>query len=213
MRLPICTLSTLLGLASLVTGALAAPVTWKLDAAQSGLHARTFKDGVASGLAHDHVIEATEIDGKLTVDPADPSTFAVDITVQTASLKADEPRLRHKYGLDGEIDADDRETIEEHMKDEDQLDVKRFPTIRFVSTAVKQIAPGKYSVEGKLTLRGKTRGVKLAAEVSLGADRFEGKGRLRINHTGFGFEPYSAMLGAVKNQNRIDLYLHLVATP
>lgn len=191
--------------------AAAEPVTLKLDAAASGLHARTFKDGVAAGLAHDHVIAATEIAGTVTLDPADQSTFAIEVTVQTASLKADDPRLRHTYGLDGEIDADDRETIEESMKSDEQLDVKRHPTIRFVSTAVKQTAPGKYEVAGKLTLRGKTREVKLTVDATLSAQRFEGRGMLRINHTAFGFEPYSAMLGAVKNKNRIDLHLHIVA--
>ncbi len=212
MRTLTCSLSAIAALL-LTTAAIATPVTWKLDPKASGLHARTFKDGVASGFAHDHVIEATEVDGKVTLDPGDPSTFTIEITVQTASLKADDPRLRHAYGLDGEIDADDRETIEESMKDDEQLDVKRYPTIRFVSTAVKQTAPGKYAIEGELTLRGKTRAVKLTADVTIGGGRFEGKGKLSINHTAFGFEPYSAMLGAVKNKNRIDLHLHVVAGP
>ena len=210
---PLFTAIALAGLTLSAAPAGAAPTTMKLDGSKSALHARTFKAGVASGLAHDHVISATEMSGTVGFDPDDPSTFTIEVTVKTASLKADEPRLRHKYGMDGEIDADDRETIEESMKDDEQLDVKRHPTIRFVSKTVKQTAPGKYDVEGELTLRGKTRTVKLPVDVSLSPARFEGKGKLRIKHTDYGFEPYSAMLGAVKNQDKIDLHLHIVAAP
>jgi len=197
----------------LSSAAFAAPITLEINSSMSALHARTHKAGVASGLAHNHIIAASQLSGTVTFDPDAPSTFSVEVTVQTASLKADDPRLRHRYGLEGEIDADDRETIEESMKDEEQLHVKRYPTIRFVSTAVKSLGPGTFTVEGDLTLRGKTRRVSLPVDVTLDAQRFEGKGRLRITHTQFGFEPYSAMLGAVKNQDKLDLTLHLVATP
>lgn len=193
--------------------ALAAPATLNLDPARSALHARLYKQGVASGLAHNHVIAATRMTGTVTFDPADPTTFAVEVTVPVASLKADDARLRQKYGLEGELDADDRETIEENMRDEEQLDAKRYPTIRFVSTAVKPAGPGRFTVEGDLTLRGKTRRVSLPVTAKLSEAGFEGAGKLRITHEMFGFEPYSAMLGAISNQEKIDLILELVTAP
>lgn len=212
MRLP--TLAGLLTTALLLGPiAHAQSVTWTVDAGESGLHARTHKDGIASGLAHDHIIGATQMSGKVTFDPADPSTFAISVTVPTASLEVDHPRLRRQYRLDGDIDADDRKTIAEHMRDEDQLHTSKYPTIAFESTRVTASGPGKYAVEGKLTLRGKTRPVSVPVEVTMKADRFEGRGMLRITHAQFGFEPYSAMLGAVKNKERIDLHLHIVARP
>ncbi len=189
----------------------AAPATLKLDPSRSALHARLYKAGVASGLAHNHVIAASAMTGSVTFDPEAPTAFSVEVTVPVASLRADDPRLRHQYGLTDEIDADDRATIEEHMRDEDQLDAKRYPTIRFVSTAVKATGAGAFAVEGDLTIRGKTRRVSLPVTAKLSAGGFEGEGKLRITHAQFGFEPYSAVLGAVKNQEKIDLILRLVA--
>lgn len=196
---------------SSISAAWAAPATLPLDAARSVLHARTHKGGLAAGLAHDHVIAATEMSGTVTFDPTDPTTFSLEVTVPTASLKPDDPELRKRYRLDGEIDADDRETIEKHMKARDQLDVKRYPTIRFVSTAVARLDGDRYMVEGDLTLRGKTQRVELRTQVSMKGGAFEGRGMLSITHRQFGFEPYSAALGAVQNKERIDLMLQLVA--
>lgn len=202
-----------LALLLLAPAALAAPATLNIDPVRSALHARVYKQGVASGLAHNHVIAATEMSGTVTFDPADPSTFSVEVTVPVASLKADDTRLRQKYGLEGQIDADDRETIEENMKDEEQLDAKRYPTIRFVSTAVKAAGEGQFTVEGDLTLRGKTKRVSLPVKAKLSEAGFEGVGKLRITHKMFGFEPYSAMLGAISNQEKIDLVLQLATAP
>lgn len=203
------------GLVALAFGlpALAAPTVAKLDAQRSELHARLYKSGVASGLAHNHVVEATAMAGTVTYDPEAPASFEIAVTVPVASFKADAARLRHRYQLEGTLDKDDRETIEENLRAKDQLNAKKFPTITFKSTAVTQTGPGKYTVKGDLTIRGKTRSVELPTTVTMGPDGFEGTGKLRINHKMFGFEPYSAMLGAIKNQEKIDLILKLVAPP
>lgn len=212
---PLIALAALLALGTLAVPRIAAaePVELAIDSTRSALHARLYKAGVASALAHDHVIAATEMSGVIRYDPERPDSFAIDITVPTASLEPDHPRLRKRYRLEGELDADDRATIAEHMKADDQLAVKRYPHIRFVSTAVKRTAPGEWTVEGDLTVRGETRRVSLPVRAAASATAFEGRGELRISHSQFGFEPYSAMLGAVKNQDRIDLILHIVAGP
>lgn len=187
--------------------------TYRLDPAASALHARLYKAGVASGFAHDHVIAAQKVEGEIVFDPAAPETFSVDVRVDTRSLEPDLPALRKRYGLEGEIDADDRATIKEHLRDEEQLYVAKYPSITFRSSTVTRSAPGKYRVVGLLTVRGKSREVSTDVTVEADAARFRGTAALRIKHTWFGFEPYSAMLGAVKNQDRIDLILELVATP
>lgn len=202
-----------LALALLAAPALAAPVDYRIDVTESALHARTYKAGVASGFAHDHVIVARVAEGEVTFDPADPGSFTLDVRVDARALDPDPPAVRRAYRLDGEIDDDDRAEIAKSMRSPDQLAVDRYPEIRFRSTRVRATAPGRYTVDGQLTLRGRTREVSLPVEVEADATRFTGRGRLRITHAMFGFTPYSALLGAVKNQEQIDLVLRVVARP
>lgn len=202
-----------LAVALLAAAAEAAPIQYALDAEASALHARTYKAGVASGFAHDHVIVAPVAAGEVTFDPADPGSFTIDVRIDARALEPDPPAVRRIYGLEGEIDADDRAEIGKSMRSADQLAVERYPEIRFRSTKVSAVAPGRYTVEGQLTLRGRTQAVSLPVEVEADAEGFTGRGRLRITHAMFGFEPYSALLGAVKNQEKIDLILRVVARP
>lgn len=189
-------------------GALAAPTTYTLTP-ESTLDARVYKAGVASGLAHDHVIRAGTVEGKVTYDPQAPHMMTLVINVPTASLKADPSRVRHQYGLPNDIDEGDRKKIEKNMKAADQLNVAKYPTITFKLTLAAKVG-NAFVVEGDLTIRGKTKRVNLPVKITADGKRFVGTGEVRVHHRDFGFEPYSAALGAVKNQEKIDLVLKLV---
>jgi polyisoprenoid-binding protein YceI len=88
----------------------------------------------------------TEFAGAITVD-ADPSRSSVEATIQAASIDTHNP---------------DRDA---HLRSPDFLDVQRFPTLSFRSTAVRPgDEPGRYLVEGDLTIRDVTRPVALDVE-------------------------------------------------
>src|SRR5947207_2050700 len=72
---------------------------YRIDPAQSELVVQLFKAGVGSALAHDHVVRATKYTGQIQVDPTAPTIAAITVEVQAASLTADEPAVRQKYGL------------------------------------------------------------------------------------------------------------------
>lgn len=63
-------------------------------------------------------------------------------------------------------------------------------------------------VTGSLTLGGKTRTLETTLDVSLD-DGFVATGRLKIKATDFGFEPYTAMLGALENRNQMTIRIEL----
>jgi len=52
-----------------------------------------------------------------------------------------------------------------HLRSPDFLDVENYPTLEFVSTAVRETGDG-YAVDGELTIRGETRPVTLDMEYS-----------------------------------------------
>lgn len=186
--------------------------TYTLDGKKSSFAVQVFKAGAASALAHDHVIHATAMYGTVTVDAADRAGAKIDVTIPTKSLENDDPTMRKRFGLDGEITEKDRATILANMRHPDQLDVEVFPTITFKSTSVQAGAGSSMTLNGAVTIKGKSRDIAMPIDVTLKGNTVDGKGTIRLKTSDFGIEPYSAFFGAVKNQDQIILHVRLIAT-
>jgi polyisoprenoid-binding protein YceI len=76
----------------------------------------------------------------------DPTESRVDAEIQAASIDTNEPQR------------------DEHLRSPDFLDVDRFPTLRFASTAVRPAGKARWLVDGDLTIRDVTRPVTLYVE-------------------------------------------------
>lgn len=188
---------------------LVAAPTYTLDKKQSELVVKTSKAGFAAALAHNHVIRATELEGSIGWDPAAPEAASVKVTVQTAALVVDDPAMRKKHGEPSELSAGDRKKITDAMLDSGQLDVRKFPTISFSSTALQKDAKG-WLLSGNLTLHGVTKAVKLPVTIDVKGTALTADGTLRLRTSDYGIKPYSAALGAIKNRDEVELVLHLV---
>ena len=142
--------------------------------------------------------------GTLLFDPDNPGAARVDVVIDARGLWSGEP---------------DRDA---HLKSADFLDVERFPTITFQSTAVQVIGPTRVNVHGLVTIRGVAR--PLALDVDFlgtwrtpwwedGVDRgprtragFTGTGRL--NRQDFGVSWNSALeRGGVVVGDEVELTL------
>jgi polyisoprenoid-binding protein YceI len=116
------------------------PGVWEIDPAHSNV------EFVARHLLSKVRGRFTEFEGSITID-ADPSRSSVEAQIQAASIDTHNP---------------DRDA---HLRNPDFLDVERFPTLSFRSTAVRPgEEPGRYVVEGDVTIRDVTRPVTLDVE-------------------------------------------------
>ena len=172
-----------------------------------------FRDGVAAKLGHDHVVQATAFSGSVTYDPSAPGLSSVAAQVHTATLKVDDAETRRKFGLEGQPTAADVAEVEKSMKAEGQLAVSKFPMITFASTTITRETPDRYLVAGQLTIRGITRAVQFPANVVVEGDVFRATATLTFMQSAFGYKPYSALLGAIKNKDAVVLHIDLVAIP
>ncbi len=206
-------LGMLLGLLSFVRSMSAEPKVYTVDPARSELVVQLFKTGIGGPLAHDHVVRATQYTGQIQADLADPTKSVITVEVQTAALQADEPTLRQKYGLTKPLSEKDRQDVQAHMQGSEQLDVARYPTIRFRSTQITQQAEGQYTVTGNLTLHGVTQAVTFPVQGEAQAGFLHGWGSFRLLQSHFGYKPYSAFLGAIRNQDEVMLHFDIVAGP
>ena len=208
---------TVVGLACLAImgrpAASASAAAFKVDPSRSSLVVQIFRDGVAAKLGHDHVVQATAFSGSVTYDPSAPGLSSVAAQVHTATLKVDDAETRRKFGLEGQPTAADVAEVEKSMKAEGQLDVSKFPTITFTSTTITPETPDRYLVAGQLTIRGVTRAVQFPANVMMMGNVFRATATLTFMQSAFGYKPYGALLGAIKNKDAVMLHIDLVAVP
>jgi polyisoprenoid-binding protein YceI len=183
-----------------------------IDPARSELVVLLFKTGVGAAFAHDHVVRATKYSGEIRLDPTARTAAQIAVEVDATALATDEPEIRRKYNLPLGLSAENRREIQQTLESESQLYVRRYPKIRFRSTRITQEREGQYTVTGDLELRGVTQTVSFLVRAELQEDMLRGKGSARLLQSSFGYQPYSAFLGAVKNQDEVVLHVDIVAT-
>lgn len=185
-----------------------APVTYILSPSQSWLAVLVWNDPntVGSAAGHDHAIVASTFTGHVRWSPDEASACSVEISVPVSGLRADPDgaRERAKLSADGAVSEKSERTIEKNLRSDDQLWASKHTTIRFESTTCTATDSG-VSVTGDLTIRGVTKTVSAPMTISFPDDDLRARGRLEISHSMFGFEPFSAAFGALRNQDRLSL--------
>ncbi|WIO74489.1 YceI family protein [Porticoccaceae bacterium LTM1] len=85
-------------------------------------------------------------DGHFVYDEANPSVSSVEVEIDVASIDS----------MHAERD--------KHLRSDEYLNVEKYPTASFKSTAFKDSGDGKASLIGNLTLRGVTKEISIAVE-------------------------------------------------
>jgi polyisoprenoid-binding protein YceI len=222
---PFAALVALGSVALFSASALAADL--QVDAANSVFAVLTRKAGVAAGLAHDHLITAPGAAATLQFDPAQPEATRATLKLEVANLEFDAPGPRSRLagrlselGIGPKelppVSASDRRKVREAGLGEDQLDAAASPALEaeLLGLGKAAMANGAFAWTAKLrlTIRGKSVERPLATrfESSDGKVTAEAWGEFKFSD--FGIEPYSAALGAVRNDDRFFVYVSLAAT-
>jgi len=156
-----------------------------------------FKDGMFSRAGHDVKLEA----GTVVVEVEDGKVTAI---VDARSIR---PVCAMKDGREDRaaLSARDLETIRGYVEN-DILAVARYPEIRFESTTFARQGDA-LAVDGRLTLRGRTRPVR--ARVERRNDRWIT--RVMIRQQEFGIRPFTALLGGLKIKPDVQVELSIPA--
>lgn len=118
-----------------------------------------------------------------------PETSRVSITIEAASIEADDPGLT------------------KHLKTPDFFDVEKFPQTTFVSTAIK---PGgekgaTHTITGNLTMHGVTKSITFPANIAIAPEAITVDSTFSINRKDFGIN----YAGAADNLIRDEVLLTL----
>jgi polyisoprenoid-binding protein YceI len=157
--------------------------------------------GLFSVFAHDHLIEAEKIEGCAAVDLQNPAQSSVKLSFAAGGLRVVDPKES----------AEDRAKVQKTMET-DVLRISEFPMITFESTGVTGESAGKFRVNGRLTIRGKTSPVVIPVTVlRLEDGTYRVTGTYKFKQTTFGIEPIRLMGGTVRVKDEVrtewELYL------
>jgi polyisoprenoid-binding protein YceI len=191
----------------------AGPVTYKLDPVKSWLYVVVFNDtsALASRLGHDHGVRATDFDGKVVWDPANPGSCSVSISFPVTALTPDPPGMRERAGLnpDGAVGASSLEEIKTNFLGKTQLDSSNFPKISYQSTKCEGSGT-KFTVTGNLTIHGTSFPVTTTMDIKADGSTFSAAGSFTANATNFGFKPFTNLAGALRNQDQMKFVVDVV---
>jgi polyisoprenoid-binding protein YceI len=128
--------------------------------------------------------------GEFSYDEANPQAATVTVTIDTAS-----------------IDSNHAER-DKHLRDEDFLEVDKFPEARFVSTSYRDLGDGQGELVGELTLRGITRPMTIAVtHIGAGDDPWGGYRRGFEGRTSFALADFGIKRDLGPASKEVHLWL------
>lgn len=185
------------------------PRSFTLGPEDSLVYVQVYKDPSAWGsdLAHDHVIRASDWTGSLSLEDG---ACSLSITLQVNGLVADEADMRSLVGYGDTISSGDRSEITDNMLSSDQLDASRYTTMSFATTSCTDTG-SQLEVRGDLSVRGRTKTLRLDVPYTVTGDVLEASGTFQATHSDFGMDTFSAYWGLVANDEALDFSFDLVA--
>jgi len=154
----------------LAFAALAQETKWRIDPLHSGAHF-TVRHMMISTVRG----EFGGVNGAVSYDPKDPTKATVEATIDCSTINTGTPKR------------------DEELKGPEFFDVKRYPTMKFVSRKIEKAGEDKLKVTGDLTINATTRPVVLNVEGptgpvrdSRGREKIGASATARINRKDFG---------------------------
>ena len=187
-------------------------MNYTFDDNDSLLYVQVYKDesAAASGLAHNHVMRATNWTGLVSYNPVDINECSMQFTLPVSDLQVDEDAMRELVGYGDTISQADRNTIREHMLASNQLNASQNPTISFVSTGCQLLDEDTLVVTGDMAIRNMTKTWDIDVEFTASQEVFYMSSIIDFTHSDFGIEPYSAFFGAVRNAEPLKITFDMV---
>jgi polyisoprenoid-binding protein YceI len=167
--------------------------TYRLGPDAGTLEIRTYREGMASKVGHDLIIEVRDWDGTVA--------FTEDPAQSTLELSAHPRSLHVREGLRGLKPLSDKDRAE-IRKNIDEKVLGGQP-ISFRSRRLELTNDG-VSVDGDLTMAGNSRPVSARLDVDSGG---RVTGTIPLTQSDWGIKPYRGLMGALKVRDSLDIVL------
>jgi len=154
----------------------------------AALQVKTYREGMAQKVGHDLVIDVTSWEASVDLDGSDSSIL----------MQADSSSLQVREGHNGlkPLSDKDRDDIRNNIDNK----VLKGQQIKFRSTSMEPAGDG-YDVQGDLSIGDQTKPVSF--HLSTEGGRLQGT--VPLVQRDFGIKPFSAMMGALKVRDQIEI--------
>jgi polyisoprenoid-binding protein YceI len=157
---------------------------------------------MASKVGHDLTLEASNWKATVTVD-ADPGKSEVTATIEPRSLE-----VVAATGGAKPVSEKDKKDIRKNI-----VGLLGNDSITFRSTSVQARGDSAVTVVGDLSIAGRSRQVTLDLTIEANGAERRLSGRLPVVQSDFGIKPFSAMLGALKVKDEVEIGLDVRLPP
>jgi hypothetical protein len=180
-------------------------VAYRIEKAELIIH--TYRDGWLSGMAHNHVMTTTDLQGDIHLAPVVESSQAV-LYFRPYDLILDDPATRAAAGEGFESlrTAEDIAATRTRMLGPNGFDSNAYP---YVVTEVGWL--DRTQVTLIIEMRGERVELQAPVNWSLEGDRIRVSADFRTGHRALGLKPYSAFAGAIAVADPIRIQLKLSA--
>lgn len=186
----------------------------------------THKAGIARGLAHNHLIHAKDF--TLEIDGSNIDSLAMRFSLAVEALVVDDPSLTQDWSariqelglLDepyGEVSEKDRQKIRKSMLGKKQLNAAAHPKIEGQLLAITQqfgkwgVVDTEHVIKVRLSLHGESKDVDFRGNLRIDEHHLEVDAVAEVLLSEFGIKPYSAMFGAISNDDEVHFLMHFQA--
>jgi len=184
---------------------------YSIDKNKGELIVRLYKKGIFSGFAHNHIVIAQEFSGLVEFDEVDPTQFKISVEVPANSVASDLPEIRRKYGLEV-LSQKDWIEVNKTMRSSRQLDIEKYPIVKFSSDSLKRIEGGSFEITGEFSLHGVTKLIVVPVTISVENRILKLQGGFSFLQSDYNIKPFSGALGTVKNKNEALLKFDISAS-
>jgi polyisoprenoid-binding protein YceI len=151
------------------------------------------KTGLYRGKKHLFLFEKYQ--GSLQFDAAKPTESKIQLTIDSGSAVC----------KDDWVSAGDLKKVMQTTF-EDMLAVKRYPSMSFTSSAIKDLGDGKFEAQGTLTIREIAKPAVVTVQLNAANPaqlRLDGSAKIKL--TDYKLKPPSAVLGVVGTKDEMTL--------
>jgi len=178
-------------------------VRYIIDADQSRLTVQAFVKGLLSAFGHSPMLAVYGLKGEVEFDAVAPEAASLRLSVPADSLTV----------FDNMSETDRREI--ERKTREEVLEAARYPEIFFqsVNVSTKQTGEAQYLIRlsGDLSLHGVTRTQTIEAGMLLTQNCLLARGESTIRQSDFRIKPVTALGGAIKLKDELELFFDIIA--
>jgi polyisoprenoid-binding protein YceI len=186
---------------------------YAISGAESLLAVLVYRGGALARVGHNHVVASHNLNGTAWVaDEITRSSFEVRVPVN--DLVIDETQLRMQEGPDfpPEVPESAKEGTRTNMLGTALLDGGSYPEVLLQSESIETTAEG-LRAQVRVTVRGQTRSLVVPLTYELANDELRVQGQVGLKQTDLGLTPFSALGGAMRVQDEIEVRFRLLARP